>query len=98
MVCQVIQYLGRVSQHDALRQKDNNKGQGARQYNVQFMRLMMTNEAKYFSVSDIDECREANVCGSNSLCNNYPGNYTCTCQDGYAGDPYTGVCTLQIIL
>ena len=42
-------------------------------------------------ISDIDECREANACGANSLCNNYPGNYTCTCQDGYAGDPYTGV-------
>ena len=37
------------------------------------------------------------MCGSNSLCNNYPGNYTCTCQDGYAGDPYTGVCTLTNI-
>ena len=25
------------------------------------------------------------------MCNNFPGNYTCSCQDGYAGDPYTGV-------
>lgn len=40
---------------------------------------------------DIDECRESNACGANSLCHNFAGNYTCSCQDGYAGDPYTGV-------
>ena len=44
--------------------------------------------------SDIDECREANACGANTLCNNSPGNYTCSCQEGYAGDPYTGVSIL----
>ena len=44
-----------------------------------------------FNPSDIDECREANACGANTLCNNSPGNYTCACQEGYAGDPYTGV-------
>ena len=47
-----------------------------------------------FKFSDIDECREANACGANSLCNNVPGNYSCSCQEGYAGDPYTGVSTL----
>lgn len=26
----------------------------------------------------------------NAECVNYPGNYTCLCKDGFAGDPYNG--------
>ena len=46
-----------------------------------------------YNPSDIDECRESNACGANTLCTNSPGNHTCSCQEGYAGDPYTGVST-----
>lgn len=27
----------------------------------------------------------------NAVCQNYPGNYTCACQDGYTGNAFDGV-------
>ncbi len=40
---------------------------------------------------DIDECsRNASECLSNSTCINIEGNYTCPCNNGFAGDGYTG--------
>ena len=43
----------------------------------------------YFS--DIDECLKPKACGSNAFCTNSYGNYTCTCQEGFQGNPYDGV-------
>ena len=42
--------------------------------------------------TDIDECQNPASCGSNALCQNTPGNFTCTCPNGYGGNPYDGVC------
>jgi hypothetical protein len=37
--------------------------------------------------ADIDECAEGTaVCHANAACVNAPGNYTCKCKPGYAGD------------
>ena len=41
--------------------------------------------------SDIDECLKPKACGSNAFCTNSYGNYTCTCQEGFQGNPYDGV-------
>lgn len=45
--------------------------------------------------SDIDECHEltgSNDCAGNASCTNGPGNYSCTCKNGFEGDPRKG-CT-----
>lgn len=42
-------------------------------------------------VSDIDECQRPGACGANAICQNYPGNYTCSCKSGYTGNPFDGV-------
>lgn len=44
-----------------------------------------------FYFLDIDECSRPGACGSNALCINTVGNHTCQCQEGFTGDPYTGV-------
>ncbi|XP_078614309.1 uncharacterized protein LOC144883590 [Branchiostoma floridae x Branchiostoma japonicum] len=38
---------------------------------------------------DIDECADFNHCHGNATCINFPGSYTCTCDDGYQGDGNT---------
>lgn len=40
------------------------------------------------SFADIDECLIPGSCGANTDCDNQPGTYTCTCKNGYSGDPY----------
>ena len=49
--------------------------------------------AKTFCVFlDIDECANPHACGVGATCTNLPGNYTCSCPQGYVGNPYDGVC------
>lgn len=43
------------------------------------------------SFADINECLSNNACGSNALCINTVGNYTCECLEGFVGNPYDGV-------
>ncbi|KAF5773711.1 putative protein kinase RLK-Pelle-WAK family [Helianthus annuus] len=35
---------------------------------------------------DIDECQDPNMNSCERICRNIPGNYTCSCPDGYFGD------------
>ncbi len=37
--------------------------------------------------ADIDECR-TNPCGPGAKCTNLLGDFQCSCQDGFVGDPY----------
>lgn len=50
-----------------------------------------SNFKPYLIFSDIDECTKPNACGTNALCQNTPGNYTCVCPEGFVGNPYDGV-------
>lgn len=37
--------------------------------------------------ADIDECADGDDdCASNAICDNVPGSFTCTCDDGFEGD------------
>ena len=45
----------------------------------------------FLAVSDVDECLKPKACGSNAFCTDSYGNYTCTCNEGYQGNPYDGV-------
>lgn len=58
--------------------------------------IMMINNAfvPLTSLIDIDEC-QAKSCPDNSICKNTPGNFTCTCKEGYAGKTCSGK-SLQI--
>ena len=40
---------------------------------------------------DIDECVVSmdNDCDTDANCTNTPGNYSCTCKEGYTGDGMT---------
>ena len=39
--------------------------------------------------TDIDECADANPCDADATCENTPGAFICTCNDGFAGDGMT---------
>ena len=40
-----------------------------------------------YLISDVDECTiDSHSCDSHAECINTPGNFTCECQSGYAGD------------
>ena len=43
--------------------------------------------------TDIDECRDSNVCGANAICANTAGSFTCSCNPGYDGDGFNCVDT-----
>ena len=59
------------------------------------MLLLNTN---YISFLDEDECSTiADVCDVNAICENTPGSYNCTCQEGYAGDGKTCIGTMKDI-
>ena len=40
-------------------------------------------------VIDIDECIDANPCDVNADCQNTPGSFVCTCNNGFIGDGLT---------
>ena len=42
-------------------------------------------------ISDINECERPGACGMNAKCVNSPGNYTCSCLEGFIGNPFDGV-------
>jgi hypothetical protein len=46
---------------------------------------------KLITISDINECDHPNACGLNAQCENIPGNYTCSCLEGFIGNPFDGV-------
>lgn len=35
------------------------------------------------TLSDINECSQANICGQNANCNNFDGGFRCTCFTGF---------------
>lgn len=36
------------------------------------------------SLSDINECSDPDVCGTNANCSNHQGSYSCKCHEGYS--------------
>lgn len=36
-----------------------------------------------FLTSDVDECYNSTICGPYSICENLPGNYSCSCKVGF---------------
>ena len=49
-------------------------------------------------ISDVNECLLPNACGGNTDCANSPGDYSCSCTDGYelangATDPKIDDCS-----
>ena len=45
--------------------------------------------------ADLNECVETeNICGTNSICDNTDGSYTCNCESGY--EKFDGSCLGEI--
>jgi Calcium-binding EGF domain/Human growth factor-like EGF len=42
---------------------------------------------------DTNECTTGNPCGTNAICTNIVGSYTCKCESGYTGNPPSVPCT-----
>ena len=45
----------------------------------------------HFSISDVNECADPDICDTNARCINSAASYDCVCNSGYAGlgDPNT---------
>lgn len=43
----------------------------------------------FFNCTDVDECKKAHVCSSDTYCINTVGSYQCVCLEGYHGDGVT---------
>lgn len=41
------------------------------------------------NISDVNECAD-NPCGTNAVCLDTPGSFTCSCKEEYTGDPFKG--------
>jgi len=41
--------------------------------------------------SDVNECLHPDACGRNAQCQNTIGNYTCSCREGFVGNPFVQV-------
>lgn len=41
------------------------------------------------SLPDIDECLDPDRCGRGAVCQNTAGSFSCSCPEGFSGDPYT---------
>jgi hypothetical protein len=52
---------------------------------------------KWIIFSDINECEHPGACGINAKCENIPGNYTCSCLEGFIGNPFDGVRNICIL-
>jgi len=44
------------------------------------------NSTVTLSIKDTNECATGQYCGTNSICTNTIGSFTCTCKSGYTGD------------
>ena len=53
---------------------------------TQFLKTSFTNIVHF---SDIDEC-QMKPCPDNSICQNTPGSFNCTCQPGFSGKSCSG--------
>ena len=57
---------------------------------------MTQNNNVHVLFTDINECDEnLDNCDDNAECENEPGTFTCTCEDGYTGngEECTGMCS-----
>ncbi|KAM4038868.1 adhesion G protein-coupled receptor E3-like isoform 2-T2 [Anomaloglossus baeobatrachus] len=54
-----------------------------------------SNVQKHNKCTDIDECKNSpGICGSNFICINAPGNYSCTCANGFTN--VSNTCVVKI--
>ena len=49
-------------------------------------RTCVLNQLLFFLLTDVDECKNADVCEDNAQCTNTEGSYNCSCKDGYRGN------------
>jgi len=52
----------------------------------QYSKCSITSILMYV-VADVDECADGSAgCSADASCTNFAGGFTCSCNDGYAGD------------